>query len=74
MLLHKFVKRLVPASRIAGRMVRETILLYSVELQWLQHLWYHENMFETGIVRANEINHSARPGGIIGIFFRFSLT
>ena len=26
-------------------------------------------MFEIGVVRANEINHSARSGGIIGIFF-----
>ena len=25
-----------------------------VELQWLEHLWNHENMFETGVVRANE--------------------
>ena len=25
-----------------------------VELQWLEHLWDHENMFETGVVRANE--------------------
>ena len=24
----------------------------SAELQWLEHLWDHENMFETGIVRA----------------------
>ena len=29
-------------------------LLYTVELQWLEHLWNHESMFETGIVRANE--------------------
>ena len=27
---------------------------YTVELQWLEHLWNHENMFETGVVRANE--------------------
>ena len=27
---------------------------YTVELQWLEHLWDHENMFETGVVRANE--------------------
>ena len=27
-------------------------------------------MFETGVVRANEINHSARSGGIIGIIFK----
>ena len=26
----------------------------TVEFQWLEHLWNHENMFETGIVRANE--------------------
>ena len=27
---------------------------YTVELQWLEHLWNHANMFETGVVRANE--------------------
>ena len=27
---------------------------YTVELQWLEHLWDHENMFETGVVRASE--------------------
>ena len=26
----------------------------TVELQWLEHLWDHENYFETGVVRANE--------------------
>ena len=26
----------------------------TVELQWLERLWYHENMLETGVVRANE--------------------
>ena len=26
----------------------------TVELQWLEHLWNHKNMFETAIVRANE--------------------
>ena len=26
----------------------------TVELQWLEHLWNHENMFKTGVVRANE--------------------
>ena len=25
-----------------------------VELQWLEHLRDHENIFETGVVRANE--------------------
>ena len=28
--------------------------LNTVELQWLEHLWNHENMFETGVGRANE--------------------
>ena len=26
----------------------------TVEHQWLEHLWNHENMFETGVVLANE--------------------
>ena len=26
----------------------------TVELQWLKHLWNHENVFETGVVRGNE--------------------
>ena len=29
-------------------------LPYTVELQWLEHLWNHENVFEKGAVRANE--------------------
>ena len=29
-------------------------LPYTVTLQWLEHLWNHENMFETGVVQANE--------------------
>ena len=29
-------------------------LLNTVELHWLEHLWDYENMFETGVVRANE--------------------
>ena len=28
----------------------------TVEPQWLEHLWNHENMFETGVDRANEYN------------------
>ena len=46
---------------------------YTVELQWLEYLWNHENMFETGVVRSNECYRRARPRGIIGISFRFSL-
>ena len=29
-------------------------ILHTVELQWLEHLWDHENEFETGVVRGNE--------------------
>ena len=29
-------------------------ILTTVELQWLAHFWDHENMFETGVVRATE--------------------
>ena len=35
-------------------MAAEIKYAYTVELQWLEHLWNHENMFETGVVRANE--------------------
>ena len=38
-----------------------------------QHLWNHENMFETGVVKLMSVKHSARPGGIIGIFFFYFL-
>ena len=26
----------------------------ALQLQWLEYLWNHEIMFETGVVRANE--------------------
>ena len=26
----------------------------TVELQWLKHLWNHENTFQTGVLQANE--------------------
>ena len=29
-------------------------LTYTVELQWLDHLWGHDIMFEAGVVRGNE--------------------
>ena len=28
--------------------------LFTVELQWPEHLWNHEIMFETGVVRTKE--------------------
>ena len=49
--------------------------LFQVELQWLEHPWDYENLFETGVVRAIEplrVDYSARSDGIIGMSFRFS--
>ena len=39
--------------------LRSCLLLFmagdnTVELQWLEHLWDHENMFETRVDRASE--------------------
>ena len=31
-----------------------SVIVITEEFQWLEHLWNHENMFETGVVRANE--------------------
>ena len=28
--------------------------VHTVELQWLENIWNHENIFETGVVQANE--------------------
>ena len=35
-------------------LINSITLLYTVELQWLEHLLNHEYMFETGVVQANE--------------------
>ena len=35
-------------------MSRTDCTVYIVELQWLKRLWNHDNIFETGEVRANE--------------------
>ena len=34
--------------------VRIIFTVTTVQLQWLEHLWNHVNMFETGVVRADE--------------------
>ena len=39
---------------VDSRYHKQRFLQNTVELQWLEHLWNHENMFETGVVRANE--------------------
>ena len=37
-------------------------LHFTVELQWLEHLWNNGNLFEIWIVQATEVNHGARSG------------
>ena len=32
----------------------DCVISHTVELQWLEHLWSHENIFKAGVVRANE--------------------
>ena len=44
---------------------------YIVELKWLEQLWNHENISRLGKFELMSVNHSARSGGIIGIFFDF---
>ena len=79
--LFRFEKKLT----IKGNNVRPSIgffisslrlrLQNTVELQWLEHRWNHENMFETGMFKLMNVNHSARSGGIIHVrdmfFFSF---
>ena len=33
-------------------MIITITIIITVELQWLEHLWVYENLFETGVVRA----------------------
>ena len=43
----------------------------TVELQWLEHLWNHKNMFETGVVRANECYSKRQARRDIFSFFLY---
>ena len=45
-----------PATPVLHWAIYTTLrpLLSTVHLQWLEHLWNHENVFETGVVRGNE--------------------
>ena len=44
-------RRLVPYK--TSRTTEQTIT-NTEEFQWLKHLWSHENMFEAGVIQANE--------------------
>ena len=43
---------------------------YTVELQWLGHIWNHESMFETGVIC---VYHRARSRGLIWDIFSIFL-
>ena len=41
-------------ANCGGKETGKKAFTNTVELQWLEHLWNQENMFETGLVGANE--------------------
>ena len=43
-------------------LINPLIWIYTVEPQWLEHLWDHGNSFETWVVRATEVNHGPSSG------------
>ena len=40
--------------RLFEKAVTAAPVQITVGLQWLEHLWNHENMFKTGVVQATE--------------------
>ena len=42
------------ASQYVISIKSSSLVHYTVELKWPEHRWDYENMFETGVVRANE--------------------
>ena len=46
-------------------------VVYTAELKWLEHLWNHKRMFETGQFELMSVNHSARSGGEYACLFDF---
>ena len=51
--------------------------IFTVELQWLEHLWDYENMFETEVVRAKECSSKCQARrhnwDIFSIFFNIKV-
>ena len=54
-------------------LLHRLLFIVTVELQWLEQPWNHANTLETGVVELISVNQSARSGGIIRIYFRFSI-
>ena len=51
---NRFIKRGSLRQNFDKLKVENLLEQDTVELQWLDHLWDNENMFEIGVVRANE--------------------
>ena len=64
-------------NQLQGGELSSEFLRYTVELQWHEHLRDHENMFQTGVVRANEylssLQNRRQSRGIISIFFHMKV-
>ena len=74
----KTVVRLIHREHTATRMLTFGREVHNtVELQWLDHLWNHEKMFETGGVRTNECEswHWVRRQNkdIVSIFYNMKV-
>ena len=52
-------------------MIKKLALIDTVELQWLEHFWDYEIVFETRVVRAIEGYYRAMSEGLTGISWRF---
>ena len=52
-LLWKLQRKVEPCCGFS-ECLSKTTSACTVDLQWLEHLWDHENIFETVVVRANE--------------------
>ena len=80
--LYLYWIRFVALLSSGGGLLRQGILPFSfdkfltatVELQWLEHLWNHENTFATGVVRADECESQPQVRRQNrDIYYRFSL-
>ena len=50
----QWLRKTVDIDHRSWGSLKTIFLLYTVELQWLERLWNHGNIFETGVVRVNE--------------------
>ena len=58
-LTHLLLNDIIDASQLQVHLYHRipklvNLFLLTAEIQWLEHLWNHENMFETEVVRAYE--------------------